>query len=280
MRKNYQTIKQLTLILTAIIAMSYAHTLYAANDVTPLALPSPVQNLSILKIKQSNHSPALSINGVLVTEGNANNLVAQFTITLSNSSTTPVSVDYFIEATPGGMELLSGTLNFAPGETRKMIEVTISDDLIINNDASFTLTLLNASSATIDEDAGTTTVVADDIAPAISMSNQFIAEGHVGITEAQVSVNLSKASSEVIRVNFQSNNLTAIAPTDYTASSGTLTFNPGETQKTFVVLINGDITPEMNETVSLELTNPLNAFLSMASVVLTINNDDLSSDCC
>ncbi len=38
MRKIYQTIKQLTLISTAIITISYAHTLYATNDVTPLGM--------------------------------------------------------------------------------------------------------------------------------------------------------------------------------------------------------------------------------------------------
>ncbi len=62
-----------------------------------------------------------------------------------------------------------------------------------------------------------------------------------------------------VTVNYTTANGTATAGTgnDYTTNSGTLTFNDGETDKTFTVAINNDTTPESNESVNLTLTNPL-----------------------
>ena len=58
-----------------------------------------------------------------------------------------------------------------------------------------------------------------------------------------------------------SNNDTAVmaqVDDDYTATSGTLTFNAGETSKTFTVSVKEDLIPENNETVQLTLSNPSN----------------------
>ena len=48
----------------------------------------------------------------------------------------------------------------------------------------------------------------------------------------------------------------AMAPTDYTATAGTLTFAPGETQHSVTVKVNGDTTFEADETFKLGLTGP------------------------
>ena len=67
---------------------------------------------------------------------------------------------------------------------------------------------------------------------------------------------------------------------DFTTAIGTLRFAPGETSKTFDVLISQDLWVEGNETVQLSLSNPTGgaAFQqpSDASAVLTIVDDDTS----
>ena len=67
---------------------------------------------------------------------------------------------------------------------------------------------------------------------------------------------------------------------DFTTALGTLKFGPGETSKTFTVLISQDTWVEGNETVALTLSNPTGgaAFQqpSDADAVLTIVDDDLT----
>nr|WP_257469951.1 FG-GAP-like repeat-containing protein [Prochlorococcus marinus] len=75
-----------------------------------------------------------------------------------------------------------------------------------------------------------------------------------------------------------SNNDTAImaqAGDDYTATSGTLTFSPGETSKTFTVTVAEDLIPENNETVQLTLSNPSNTTISDATGSVVITDDDV-----
>src|SRR5439155_7003116 len=61
-----------------------------------------------------------------------------------------------------------------------------------------------------------------------------------------------------------------VADNDYTAASGTLTFAPGQTQQTVTVLVNGDATPEPNETLSVNLSSPTCAVLGASQGTGTI----------
>ena len=52
---------------------------------------------------------------------------------------------------------------------------------------------------------------------------------------------------------------TAIAPADYVAMGGTLTFTPGQIAKTVTVPVNGDLLDEANETYFLNLSGAVDA---------------------
>ena len=67
---------------------------------------------------------------------------------------------------------------------------------------------------------------------------------------------------------------TGTAPGDYGAVNNTLTFAAGETAKQVTVLVNGDLLDEIDETFSVNLTNPINATLSDAQGLGTITDDD------
>ncbi len=67
-------------------------------------------------------------------------------------------------------------------------------------------------------------------------------------------VTLSNASSQTVTVNFATANGTAVAGSDYTARSGTLTFSPGSTTQTVAITITGDSTRESSETLFLNLS--------------------------
>jgi hypothetical protein len=63
-------------------------------------------------------------------------------------------------------------------------------------------------------------------------------------------------------------------PADYTATSGTLTFTPGQTTKTVTVPIVGDTLDEADETFTLALTSPTNATIADGVGLGTITDDD------
>ena len=76
-------------------------------------------------------------------------------------------------------------------------------------------------------------------------------------------------------VNYSTSDGTAVAGSDYSATSGTLTFAPGVGAQTFVVPVLGDTTDETDETVTLTLSSPTIATLDPPSVAtLTITDDD------
>lgn len=71
-------------------------------------------------------------------------------------------------------------------------------------------------------------------------------------------VSLSDVSSAAVTVDFQTIDGTATAGEDYTQTSGTVTFNPGETTKTITVNLLNDSVLKDNETVFLKLSNASN----------------------
>ena len=95
-------------------------------------------------------------------------------------------------------------------------------------------------------------------------------------------VTLDPAASGTVTVNYATQDGTAAAPADYTATSGTVTFAPGETRKsTALVPIADDNEEDTGETFSLLLSNPTGsdanngaAVLGDAEAVATILNSE------
>ncbi|MBI1900168.1 MAG: S8 family serine peptidase, partial [Planctomycetia bacterium] len=113
--------------------------------------------------------------------------------------------------------------------------------------------------------------------PRISINDVSVLEGNSGTVDAVFTVTLSAASSDFVTVDYATANGTATAGSDYEAAVGTVTFVPGETSQTVAVTVNGDTTPEPNETFFVNLSNPSGATLLDGQGVGTIRNDDLPS---
>jgi Calx-beta domain len=75
-------------------------------------------------------------------------------------------------------------------------------------------------------------------------------------------------------VDFATAGLTAAAGTDYLDTTGTLTIPAGATTGTVSVVVNGDVTYEPNETLTLTLTDPTGATIGDGVAQGTITNDD------
>ena len=87
-------------------------------------------------------------------------------------------------------------------------------------------------------------------------------------------VTLSRAPTNTVTVDYATSDGTATAGSDYTATSGTLSFAAGETEKTVSVPVFDDGHDEGSETLTLTLSNPSGAYLADGSAIGTINNSD------
>jgi Calx-beta domain/PASTA domain/RTX calcium-binding nonapeptide repeat (4 copies) len=110
--------------------------------------------------------PALSVSDVAVTEGNAGTTNAIFTVSLDVESGQAVSVDYATADgtanAPPDYAPQGGTLQFAPGETKKTIAIAVNGETLFEPSETFFVTLTNANSAAIADGTGIGTIVNDD----------------------------------------------------------------------------------------------------------------------
>lgn len=105
----------------------------------------------------------------------------------------------------------------------------------------------------------------------LSIVNQSAAEGNT----LSFTVTRSGSTTAPTSVNYATSNGTAIAASDYTATSGTLTFAIGETSKAISVTTINNNTVEPNETLTVTLSSPTGgATLSRAVAIGTITDND------
>jgi hypothetical protein len=201
--------------------------------------------------------PALNVSDTTVSEGHAGTAVVSFTVRLSSASTQPVTVAYATgngTATAGSdYQAVSGTVTFAPGETSKTLTVPISGDRLVEPNETFVVNLREAANAVIADGQGVGAILDDE--PRISINSVTVKEGNSGTRLMTFTVTLSAAYDQAVTVRFATENGSARAGEDYVAKSGTLTFNPGQTTKTFTVTIKGDKKKEDNEDFYVRLTS-------------------------
>src|SRR5262249_57672491 len=110
--------------------------------------------------------------------------------------------------------------------------------------------LAKGTNAAISGSVGKGTIVDDDPKPVISVSANSVVEGNTGTTPVTVTVTLTGATAVPASVDYMTVDGTATAGSDYIAASGTLTFAPGDTVKTFLVSVLAVILAEATKTVN------------------------------
>jgi hypothetical protein len=206
---------------------------------------------------------------------------ATITVQLSSASARAVTVHYATgdgsAAAPDDYASKSGNLTFSSSQTSKTFNISIVNDSLDEPDETINLALSSPSNATLGTPAGATiTIQDDDSPPSVNFSSSGYSVNE-GAGTATITAQLSAASGKIVTVNYATSNGTAIAPGDYSVTSGNLSFSPGQTSKTFNISIVNDSLDEPDETVNLALSSPSNATLgSPSSSTLTIQDDDVA----
>ena len=248
-------------------------------------------------IVDDDESPLVTIHG---SEGPENGHL-DFVVTLSTSSEATVSMDYLtdtgIPAKPAPAFALAdadsdfvhkeGTLNFAPGETSKTIRVRLLADTLSEAAEAVLVTMSNPVNVGFelregsDEcpwggcnleaccDCGIILDVTPD--PTLAVADAEIAEDGGTLS---FSATLSAESASDVTVSYATSDGTAVAGDDYEAASGVLTFAAGETEREIEVAVLDDSVEEPDESLTLTLSDPVNAVLGDAVAKGTILDDD------
>jgi hypothetical protein len=220
----------------------------------------------------------LTIADTSVTESAAGYALATFSIDLSAAVNFPVTVNY---ATANGTAVaasdyaaVSGTLTFAPNATTQTVTVPVFADGPDGGNESFALVLSQASNAVITRARAACTISDGAALPSLSIDN--VAQGDGATTKSFVfTVTLSGPSGKSVRVHYATADGTATVPAgDYQATSGTLTFSPGQMSRTIRVAVNGDASSESDKTFTVNLSGATNATLVTSQGTGTIYGDD------
>ena len=116
--------------------------------------------------------------------------------------------------------------------------------------------------------------VARPVVGKVSIKDVSVKEGDTGFVDAIFALTLDSAVNQPVTVKFDTADGTAVAPGDYTAASGTVTFAANDTAENAIVKVRGDTVDEPDETFTVTLSAPTGATIDDGTAVGTIVDDD------
>gem|GEM_PF-6153828 len=214
----------------------------------------------------------LNISSVSVDESDG---AANVAVTLSGNPSNPVNVsistveDSALQSTD--YYGLFQVLEFDPGEQTINVPVLLIDDQSAEPDEQFYVRLFNADGAIIANDKATITISDTDQGSALfSIMADDVVEGDM----LNVSVKLSQAQTQITSVDISSAPVSANRGIDFYGIYATLTFDPGETEKTISIETLDDTEMEQSETLRLRLFSPRGADIETETIDVSIIDDD------
>jgi hypothetical protein len=204
---------------------------------------------------------------------------ATFTVRLAAPSGQPerVLVSTIAESATLGRDYTfqnSQQLLFAPGTTTRQFTINTLSDTLREGVETLRIVVspMNRPGAL---PVTARAAIYDLVNTAVSVGDIRVTEGNEGTTNADFVVRLTAGAILPVTLNYATRNGTATAGTDYTASTGTLTFAPGEFEKTVSVPILGDRIAETDETFQFVLSNPSRGTtIRTPQATCTIVNDE------
>jgi Ca2+-binding RTX toxin-like protein len=223
--------------------------------------------------------PNLSVGDAVVSEDRD---YVDFVVTLDAPATANLTVSYNTYTGTADqyndITDVAGQLTFAAGETEKTVRVYITHDSLIEANETFTFNLTNPSANVNVARAQAVAVIYDNDAPSgtpvVSVSDFTIDEA---AGQATFVITLNRPSTETVSLHYATQNGTALAGSDYVATSGNLNFAPGQVIQTVTVTLTNDTVKELSESFNLVLSNLVHATTLDNAATATIYQNDASA---
>ena len=208
---------------------------------------------------------------------------AVINVTLSAPSSQTVTVHYATAngtaTAPSDYTAVSGTVTFIPGNTSVLVVIPIVGDTVVEPNETFAVTLTAPVNATLGAiTRHTYTIANDDGFGSIRLSSAAysVNEGDGTVT---ITATRTGGSSGIVGVSYTTANGTATAGSDYTATSGKLTWLEGDSSDKYIVVpITNDALDEADsETFAVRLSTPTGGatlVLPSSGIVTIADNDD------
>ena len=170
-----------------------------------------------------------------------------------------------------------GTLTFSPGVLTQYLTVSVLGNTTAAADKTFSVVLSSPSNATVGVTQGVVTIKSPSQPPAsppppVYIGDLTINKPTAGTTVATFAISLAAASNQTVTVNYATADGTALGGTDYTFTSGTLTFGPGVRTQLLSVTILSNILSKANDVFYVTLYSPSNATLGSSRGTVTIRD--------
>jgi streptogramin lyase len=193
------------------------------------------------KIGMVDLSAALPHVGFSATSYTAADNAGSIAITVQRSGDTTAAVGVHYATSNGSAHAgvdytaVAGDLTFAPGQTTKTFTISIQNDGQADGSETVNLTLSSPTGGAALGTAATAVLTLHDPQPGqlafSAPAYTFTESGGAAV----ITVSRTGGNDGTVTVQYATANGSAAAGVDYLATAGTLTFNPGETSKSFVV---------------------------------------------
>ena len=229
-------------------------------------------------LDDGDHSPGVVAMASASTSLRETDGQKKFAVIRRDGTDGEVRVHYTISVTSAvpGVHVTSqdSELVFGPGEIVKTIVVPILNDDAYEGNSAVTIKLTDSVGAPLVEPKMTSFTVEDDEQPpALSVSGSDVNEGSDGIHEVPFTIRLTGSTLVPASVQWSWESEPS------SATTGQVTFAPGETVKTVVTTYEGNTLPQPDRYLSFSLRTPVNASIPTpgGNGSATIIDDDFSA---
>jgi hypothetical protein len=167
---------------------------------------------------------------------------------------------------------VEGTFKWISGENSAYTNWETGEPNNINNNQDFAILGRNGSWDDANNDSSQQGIIEikNPTTPILVIEDLGIIEPFNGSKQVVFTVKRFGNSNSSITVNYSTANNTAFAGSDYLATSGTLTFAPGQTVQTISVTVRSDADSVSGENFFVNLSSPTNAILGDNQAKATI----------